>query len=117
MWVGTVGGGVLGFAQFPGMNPATDGIVIDYRSFGTTGTATPPYHLGRTATHEVGHWLGLRHIWGDGGCGVDDGIADTPLAGNPNFVGAPCTATPNSCLLYTSPSPRDKRQSRMPSSA
>ncbi len=98
IWVCNLGGGLLGYAQFPGGNPATDGIVCDYAYFGTIGTATQPFHLGRTATHEVGHWLNLRHIWGDGGCGVDDQVADTPLAGAPNTTGSPCTFPgPNSC--------------------
>jgi len=70
MWVGNLGGGLLGYSQFPGGNPATDGVVIDYRYFGNTGTATAPFDLGRTATHEVGHYLNLAHIWGDGGCSV-----------------------------------------------
>ena len=77
-WVCNLAGGLLGYAQFPGGNLATDGIVCDFNYVGNIGTATMPYHLGRTATHEVGHWLGLRHIWGDGGCGVDDGVTDTP---------------------------------------
>ena len=76
-WVCNIGGGILGYAQFPGGPAATDGIVNDYRYTGITG-ASAPFNGGRTATHEVGHWLNLRHIWGDGGCGVDDFIADTP---------------------------------------
>ncbi len=98
VWVCDLTGGLLGYAQFPGGNPATDGVVCDYLYFGTIGTATPPFHLGRTATHEIGHWLNLRHIWGDGGCSVDDFVSDTPLAGAPNYTGAPCTFPgPNSC--------------------
>ena len=54
-----------------------DGIVLRYTAFGTMGTAASPYNLGRTAVHEMGHWLGLKHIWGDRYCG-DDGVADTP---------------------------------------
>ncbi|HHS95738.1 MAG TPA: zinc metalloprotease, partial [Phaeodactylibacter sp.] len=84
-WVCDLGGGLLGYAQFPGGPANTDGIVCDYQYVGNIGTATPPYHLGRTATHEVGHWLNLRHIWGDGGCGVDDLVADTPVSDAPNF--------------------------------
>lgn len=69
---------LLGFAQFPGGGPAsTDGVVIGYQYFGYTGNVTPPFDYGRTATHEIGHWLGLRHIWGDAFCG-DDLISDTP---------------------------------------
>lgn len=97
IWVCNIGGGILGYAQFPGGNPSTDGVVIDYRYFGTIGTATSPFDLGRTGTHEVGHYLGLRHIWGDGNCNVDDGIADTPIAGGPNYTGEPCTDAPDSC--------------------
>lgn len=97
-WVCEIGGGILGYAQFPGGSSSTDGIVVDYRYFGTTGTATAPFDLGRTATHEVGHYLNLRHIWGDGGCNQDDFVSDTPLAGAPNYTGSPCTYPgPNSC--------------------
>lgn len=98
LWVCDLQSGYLGYAQFPGGSCATDGVVIDYAYFGTIGTATVPYHLGRTATHEVGHWLNLRHIWGDGGCSVDDFVADTPPAGGANYTGAPCTFPgPNTC--------------------
>ncbi len=85
IWVCNLGSGLLGYAQFPGGNPATDGVVCDYAYFGTIGTATAPFNLGRTATHEVGHWLNLRHIWGDGGCSVDDFVADTPLSDAANY--------------------------------
>lgn len=75
---------VLGYAQFPGLAAATDGVVIRYEVFGRTGNLIPGYDKGRTATHEVGHWLGLKHLWGlDGqdGCNAsdDDDISDTPL--------------------------------------
>jgi hypothetical protein len=76
----------LGYAQFPGGLPETDGVVIVYTAFGVGGTATSPYHLGRTATHEVGHWLNLRHIWGDTeDCSGSDFVDDTPNAAGPNF--------------------------------
>lgn len=75
---------LLGYASFPtdlGDYPEEDGVVIDYRAFGTTGTAgTDGFEDndgGRTATHEVGHWLYLEHIWGDDDCG-SDGVSDTP---------------------------------------
>ena len=85
MWVCNLGSGLLGYAQFPGGAASTDGVVIDYQYFGTIGTATAPFDLGRTGTHEVGHWLNLRHIWGDGGCSVDDFVSDTPASDNPNY--------------------------------
>lgn len=84
LWVCKLGGGVLGYAQFPGGAAATDGVVITYTGFGNIGTATAPYNLGRTATHEVGHWLNLRHIWGDATCG-NDLVSDTPPAQTSNF--------------------------------
>lgn len=79
-------GDLLGYAQFPGGPVHTDGVVIDYRAFGTTGTAEAPFNLGRTATHEVGHWLNLFHIWGDDGmgCGGTDQVDDTPNQAGPN---------------------------------
>ena len=106
IWVGEIEDGILGYAQFPGAHPLTDGVVIDYRYFGTIGTATAPFNLGRTTTHEVGHWLNLFHIWGDGNCNLDDGVADTPLAGQPNYTNPPCTALgPNSCIAATNDLP------------
>ena len=84
-WVCNIGGGILGYAQFPGGPDATDGIVCDYRYTGNMGTAQAPFDLGRTATHEVGHWLNLRHIWGDGGCGASDLVDDTPDSDGPNY--------------------------------
>ncbi|HRO15565.1 MAG TPA: hypothetical protein PLL33_11080 [Paracoccus sp. (in: a-proteobacteria)] len=64
MWVGPLGGGLPGYARFPGGPAATDGVVIVHSAFGTTATAAPPFHRGRTATHEIGHWLNLNQIWG-----------------------------------------------------
>lgn len=84
-------GGTLGYAAFPSdlaANPNEDGVVIRYEAFGDIGTAGTggftANDLGRTATHEVGHWLNLRHIWGDAICG-DDFVADTEIAENENF--------------------------------
>jgi hypothetical protein len=79
------GGTILGYAQFPGGNPATDGIVVGHNFFGRVGTLYSPFDLGRTATHEVGHYLNLRHIWGDGGCGASDFVSDTPDSDGPNY--------------------------------
>ncbi len=82
IYVCKLSGTLLGYAQFPGMNPSTDGIVIGYNYLGTIGTVQPPNNLGRTATHEVGHWLNLFHICGDEpGCAQDDEVLDTPLQG------------------------------------
>jgi hypothetical protein len=81
------GEALLGYAQFPGGPAVTDGVVVLHSAFGTTGTAAAPFDLGRTTTHEVGHWLNLRHIWGDDGtgCSGDDFVADTPNAAGPNY--------------------------------
>ncbi len=80
IWVCDLGSGLLGYAQFPGGPAATDGVVIDYQYFGGPDYATAPYNLGRSATHEVGHWLNLYHIWGDDGssCSGSDYVGDTP---------------------------------------
>jgi len=86
IWVCALTGGLLGYAQFPGGPAATDGVVINYRAFGTTGTAQAPFDKGRTATHEVGHYLNLRHIWADTeDCSGTDFVADTPNAAGPNY--------------------------------
>jgi len=76
-WVCNLGASLLGYAQFPGGPASTDGVVIHFNHVGDN-PAGYPYHLGRTATHEIGHWLNLYHIWGDdGGCGGSDEVADT----------------------------------------
>jgi hypothetical protein len=84
IWVCNLSGGVLGYAQFPGGKSATDGVVIDDNAFGTIGTVSAPFNKGRTATHEVGHWLNLRHIWGDMNCGNDQ-VTDTPIHNTANY--------------------------------
>lgn len=102
LWVCNLSGGVLGYAQFPGGPANTDGVVCTYTAFGTTGTATAPFNKGRTATHEVGHWLNLYHIWGDDGtaCTGSDNCADTPNQadenyGCPTFPQVSCSNGPN----------------------
>jgi len=101
LWVCTLSGGLLGYAQFPGGPARTDGVVILNTAFGTSGTAAAPFNLGRTATHEVGHWLNLRHIWGDrDDCGGTDFVTDTPNAqlpnyGKPTFPHLSCNNGPN----------------------
>ena len=79
LWVGNMLG-LLGYSSSPGGPADKDGVVINTTAFGTVNV-NGPYNLGRTAVHEVGHWLGLKHIWGDTYCG-DDGIDDTPKQGN-----------------------------------
>lgn len=87
LWVCDLSGGILGYAQFPGGRSNTDGVVIDYQAFGTTGSAAAPFNKGRTATHEVGHWMNLRHIWGDDGisCTGSDLVTDTPNQADENY--------------------------------
>jgi len=76
IWVGSLAG-MMGYSSTPGGPENKDGIVVSYNSFGTTGSATIPFNKGRTTVHEIGHWLGLRHTWGDAYCG-DDHVDDTP---------------------------------------
>ena len=96
-WSANLSGGLLGYAQFPGGPASTDGVVCLYSSIGSIaspGTASP-FNLGRTATHEIGHWLNLRHIWGDANCGSDL-VSDTPTqqtsnGGCPSFPHTTCS--------------------------
>ena len=83
IWVCNLGGGLLGYAQFPGGPSSTDGVVVLYSSLPNGGATN--YEQGRTATHEVGHYLNLRHIWGDGRCRQDDFVSDTPSSDRPNY--------------------------------
>ena len=84
IWVGRLASGLIGYASPVGGAKETDGVVIAYTAFGAMGTAAIPYNKGRTATHEIGHWLGLRHIWGDTYCG-NDYVDDTPPQRNSSF--------------------------------
>jgi hypothetical protein len=101
IWVCKLGGGLLGYAQFPGGPQATDGVVILSTAFGTTGTAAAPFNLGRTTVHEVGHYFNLHHIWGDtNDCSGTDYVTDTPNAqlpnyGKPTFPHVSCNNGPN----------------------
>lgn len=95
IWVCNMGGGILGYAQFPGGSSATDGVVLDDNATGRTGTAAAPFNKGRTATHEVGHWMNLRHIWGDATCGNDQ-VGDTPTHNTANY-GCPAAGHLSTC--------------------
>lgn len=103
IWVLDLGDKLLGYAQFPdntaglgGLSPlggaaTTDGVVVLYSAFGRVGTLSANFDRGRTLTHELGHWLGLRHVWGDAPC-ADDYCADTPTQAAGNFG---CPAFPH----------------------
>jgi hypothetical protein len=104
IWICNLSNNILGFAQFPGGPAATDGVTLLYRTVGRTplNPFPGPYNRGRTGTHEVGHWLGLRHIWGeaDNSCTDSDLIADTPnqdarTSGCPSFPRISCDNGPN----------------------
>lgn len=87
IWVCNLGNQLLGYATFPdelSTSPEYDGVVINYTAFGVGGASIAPNDLGRTATHEIGHWLFLYHIWGDANCG-DDLVGDTELAEAENY--------------------------------
>lgn len=107
IWVTTLTDNYIGYAEFPtgdfnGLdfdetNPRTDGVIIEHTVFGNrTGTASfGSYTYGRTLTHEVGHWFGLIHTWGDSFCGTDY-CEDTPQVSGPNNTNA-CVARPSRC--------------------
>ncbi len=98
IWVCDLSGGILGYATPPSsFNNPDDGVVIGYKYFGTLGTVQSPYNKGRTATHEVGHWLNLDHIWGNGGNCGNDNINDTPTQEEENYSCPAFPHNPNSC--------------------
>ena len=99
IWVCDLGSGLLGYASPPsGWPNPNDGVVIGYKYFGLSGSNGGAYRYGRTATHEVGHWLNLDHVWGGGwgSCG-DDNVSDTPTQEQENYSCPGYPHNPNSC--------------------
>ena len=98
IWVCDIGDKLLGFAYYPGASPDIFGVVCHTNAFGRGAgySLFTDYNLGRTATHEVGHSLGLAHIWGDANCG-NDLVDDTPLHNGPNF-GCPEQGLRSTCV-------------------
>jgi len=108
VWTAELVTGLFGFAQLPEAaslagvqsgngSAATDGTVVQYQKIGSKTlpfSSGAPYNMGRTLTHETGHWLGLIHIWGDGPCGIDDFCQDTPRQ---SFSSAGCPSGVDSC--------------------
>ena len=99
IWIVNYTDDTLGYGTFPGMPANIQGLVCDYRAFGNTGTLTQYADLGRTATHEIGHWLNLLHIWGDdgGACTGSDEVADTPNQADASAFGVCRTFPSTSC--------------------
>lgn len=110
IWVAPLDNNYLGYGQFPStadtlkglpleQNEYIDGVIIDYRYFGRQigAVRSPTYCCGRTTTHEVGHWLGLIHTWGDGDGCAEDYVADTPLTKGPNQT-TQCRQTYSTCV-------------------
>ena len=98
-----IGGGILGYSPLGGSSAAGHTVVIDPSYFGSGSgcpgsgaVPTAPYNLGRTVTHELGHFFNLNHTF-SGSCGSDDGIADTPNISNPNY-GCPANGSVNGCV-------------------
>ncbi|MAJ90266.1 MAG: zinc metalloprotease [Flavobacteriales bacterium] len=98
IWVCDLGNnGILGYATPPSIWIGDgDGVVIGYNNFGNSGNGNAPYHKGRTATHEIGHWLNLEHLWGDNNCG-DDQVNDTPKQATDNSGCPGFPVNENSC--------------------
>jgi hypothetical protein len=89
---------LAGYSSFPGSDVTKDGLVIDFDAFAAINAGSG-YDMGKTAVHELGHWLGLKHLWGDENCG-DDGVADTPkqasyTSGCPSTIRITCGNGPN----------------------
>ena len=85
IWVANTGNVVVGIGSLPWYVPKElSGVIVQSSCFGITGNVK--YGLGRVCVHEVGHYFGLRHLWGDVyDCSVDDSVPDTPLQGGPYY--------------------------------
>ena len=98
IWVCNIQSGLLGYASPPSNWVGDgDGLVIGYKYFGRTGTVQSPYHKGRTATHEIGHWLNLDHVWGGWGSCGNDQVSDTPKQEIENYSCPAFPLHPNAC--------------------
>lgn len=108
IWVAQMTPGLAGYAQFPDSSGLSgldadggladrDGVVVIPTAIGTIGLGATTMNMGRTATHEIGHWLGLRHIWGDGNCTKDDYCNDTPRCSDPYYSTYPSCLRPSQC--------------------
>lgn len=108
IWIANLKDDYLGYGEFPGgvgidgldsedAAERTDGVFINYTAFGREigSNTSGPYRLGRTTTHEVGHWLGLYHTWGDEFCGTDY-VDDTPTITGA-FRGSTCRTVNSRC--------------------
>jgi hypothetical protein len=93
VWVTNLGSKTRSYAQFPGGEPLTDGIVIDHKSFGRAGTSVAPHDQGFTLVREIGHWLNLHNLWGTGGSNRSDFVEDTPKTSAPRNE---CSTEPRS---------------------
>ena len=106
IWICDLASGILGYTYQPGANPDVDGVVIDCKHFGKNGSLGGNYNLGRTTTHEIGHYLNLYHPWGPEGsnasCLNDDLVDDTPLSPGPNYN---CPLFPNHVTSMCSNTP------------